>query len=86
MREQRNKNKNRKSMDLAIYGAQSMALGAYEAIQNLYPVRKIRCFLVTERGCNAESLSGLPVLELSSFSDSLSEEEKHNIEILIATP
>lgn len=73
-------------MDLAIYGAQGMALGAYEAIHNLYPVRKIRCFLVTERGYNAETLSGLPVLELSSFSDSLSEEEKGNIEILIATP
>ncbi len=73
-------------MDLAIYGAQGIALGAYEAIHNLYPVRKIRCFLVTERGCNAESLSGVPVRELSSFADSLSEEEKNNIEILIATP
>lgn len=73
-------------MDLAIYGAQGMALGAYEAIHNLYPARKIRCFLVTERGYNAEALSGLPVLELSSFSGSLSEEEKRNIEILIATP
>lgn len=73
-------------MDLAIFGAQGMALGAYEAIHNLYPVRKIRCFLVTERGHNAEFLSDLPVLDLASFSETLSEEEKQHIEILIATP
>lgn len=73
-------------MDLAIFGAQAIALGAYEAIHNLYPVRYIRCFLVTERGGNAEYLSGIPVLELEPFSKSLTEEEKTDIEILIATP
>ena len=73
-------------MDLAIYGAQGIALGACEAIHNLYPVRNIRCFLVTERGDNAERLCGLPVLELGAFSSSLSAEEKEDIEILIATP
>lgn len=73
-------------MDLVIYGAQAIALGAYEAIHNLYPVRKIRCFLVTERGDNAEYLSGVPVLELESFSRTLPEKEKADIEILIATP
>lgn len=73
-------------MDLVIYGAQGIALGIYEAIHNLYPIRNIRCFLVTEKGSNAEYLSGVPVLELESFADSLSTEEKGNIEILIATP
>lgn len=73
-------------MDLAIYGAQGIALGAYEAIHNLYPIRKVRCFLVTERGSNAEYLSGIPVLELESFSRSLSIKEKEDIEVLIATP
>lgn len=73
-------------MDLAIYGAQGTALGAYEAIHNLYPIRNIRCFLVTKRDCNAEYLSGIPVLELETFSESLSAKEKENIEILIATP
>lgn len=73
-------------MDLAIYGAQGTALGAYEAIHNLCPTRNIRCFLVTERGSNAEYLADVPVLELESFAGSLSTEEKENIEILIATP
>lgn len=73
-------------MDLAIYGAQGIALGAYEAIHNLYPVKEIRCFIVTERGANTEYLSGVPVLELEAFSGSLSEQEKGEIEILIATP
>lgn len=73
-------------MDLVIYGAQGMALGAYEAIHNLYPARKIRCFLVTKRGKNADFLSGLPVFEVGSYAVLLSEEEKKNIEILIATP
>ena len=73
-------------MDLVIFGAQGTALGAYEAIHNLYPIRNIRCFLVTERGNNAEYLSGVPVLELETFANSLSAEEKENLEILIATP
>lgn len=73
-------------MDLAIYGAQGIALGAYEAIHNLYPVRSIRCFLVTEKGRNAEQLSGVPVLELEPFARKLSTAEKKEIEILIATP
>ena len=75
-----------KAMDLAIYGAQGTALGVYEAIHNLYPRRRIRCFLVSERGGNAKYLSGIPVLELEAFSGSLSPKEKENIEILIATP
>ena len=29
------------TMNLVIYGAQATALGAYEAIQKLHPVRKI---------------------------------------------
>lgn len=73
-------------MELAVYGAQGIALGACEAMKNLYPERRIRCFLVTERGINAESLSGIPVMELEKFSKHLSENEKNNIEILIATP
>ena len=73
-------------MDLVIYGAQGMALGAYEAIRSLYPQRTIRCFLVTERGANAEFLSGVPVWELVPFAEGLSKEEKEKLEVLIATP
>lgn len=73
-------------MNLAIFGAQAIALGTYEAIHNLYPIRKISCFLVTVRGNNAEQLAGLPVYELKNYAEKLSQEEKQNIEILIATP
>lgn len=73
-------------MDLVIYGAQGMALGAYEAISNLYPQRKIRCFLVTERDINAGTVLGVPVDTLDAFADGLSQEEKNEIEVLIATP
>lgn len=73
-------------MDLAIYGAQGVALGAYKAICNLYPHRQITCFLVTKREKNSESLSGIPVLELEEYAKTLSVKEKEMIEILIATP
>ncbi len=73
-------------MNLVIYGAQGIALGAYEAIHDLYPVREISCFLVTERGGNAEYLAGLPVLELETYAGRLSDSEKANTRILIATP
>lgn len=73
-------------MELAIFGAQAIALGAYEAIHNLCPARRVRCFLVTKRGRNSASLSGVPVMELEPFSKALTEEEKGDIQILIATP
>ncbi len=73
-------------MDYAIYGAQGIALGAYEAVHSLYPERKLRCFLVTEQRENGISLFGVPVRELTGFASALSEEEKRDIEILIATP
>lgn len=73
-------------MGLAIYGAQGIAQGAYEAIHNLFPERKLRCFLVTESGMNAKSLFGVPVLELVPFASALSQQEKQDMEILIAAP
>lgn len=79
-------NKRGYGMDLVIYGAQGMALGAYEAIQNLYPERKVICFLVTEKGINADTLGGIPVYELHDFVQKFPEREKNNTEILIATP
>lgn len=72
--------------NLVIYGAQAIALGTYKAIKELFPARLIGCFLVTERGNNAETLAGIPVRELADYAAALSQEEKENIEILIATP
>lgn len=73
-------------MDLIIFGAQGIALGLYKAIHSCCPNRSIRCFLVSEKGINAPVLAGIPVLEINSFADSLSQKEKDNIEILIAAP
>ncbi|MCI9593212.1 MAG: DUF4422 domain-containing protein [Lachnospiraceae bacterium] len=73
-------------MEIAIYGAQGIALGTYQAVHHLYPKRKIRCFLVSERGNNPLVLNGISVLELAFFSQMLSQEEKDDIEIFIATP
>lgn len=73
-------------MNLVIYGAQSIALGAYEAIHNLYPSREVKCFLVTKQGDNACSLRGIPVVELETYAGMLTQSEKDDTEVLIATP
>ena len=73
-------------MNLAIFGAQGYALGAYEALHSLFPQRKITCFIVSERNNNAFTLRGIPVHEIESYSASLTENEKTNLEVLIATP
>ena len=73
-------------MNLVIYGAKAIALGAYEAIHNICPQRKITAFLVTQKEANAEVLLGIPVMELESYAAGLSKEQKENTEILIATP
>lgn len=73
-------------MNLVIYGAQATALGAYEAIHKLYPVREISCFLVTDQKGNAQHLAGVPVVELKTYAGRLSQKEKENTEVLIATP
>ena len=73
-------------MGFIIFGAQSIALGAYQAFHNLYPKKKIRCFLVSQKENNPSDLRGIPVLELASFAQGLSPEEKDQTEVFIATP
>lgn len=73
-------------LKLAIYGAQGYALGAFEALKTLYPRRSILCFLVSAIGDNASKLGDIPVRELAHFSDSMTCEEKRDVEVLIATP
>lgn len=73
-------------MKLVIYGAQGIALGAYEAIHSTCPEREVSCFLVTKQDMNPESLFGIPVLEIENFAQSLSSQERQETEILIATP
>jgi hypothetical protein len=73
-------------MDLVIYGAQGIALGAYRAIRSLASRRNIRCFLVSQTAGNSTVLGGLPVREAVAFAKNLTSEEKDDIEVLIATP
>lgn len=73
-------------MEITIFGAQAIALGAYQAFHSLYPNRKVRCFLVSHMENNASTLGGLPVLDLHRFGHSLSQDEKDDMQILIATP
>lgn len=73
-------------MNLVIYGAQAIALGAYRAIEKLYAGRKISCFLVTSAVGNPSVLEDLPVLEVEEYAGRLTPDEKENTEVLIATP
>lgn len=73
-------------MDLVIYGAQGVALGAYHSIKTIFPDQNVLCFLVTEMGNNASNLDGIPVRELTEFVSGMSQDEKDDIEVLIGTP
>lgn len=66
-------------MKVAIFGAQSIALGICCAIQKLYKDFTIVGFLVSSSIGNPKTLAGLPVYELGSFT-------QKDICILIATP
>ena len=73
--------------NLVIFGAQGYALGTFKAIKTVSPDKNVLCFLVSRvGGLNPETLGGLPVKELDEFSGSLSDVEKNQTEILIATP
>jgi len=72
---------------MAIYGAQGIALGAYEALRTLSYKSHIECFIVTERGNNQMVLGGLPVYELDEFVQKYSKGNLlAEIKVLIATP
>lgn len=73
-------------MKLTIFGAQGYALGTYMAIKEMFPARKIECFLVSKLGMNAKMLAGLPVRELDDFVSGMTDKEKADIEIIIGTP
>ena len=73
-------------MKYVIYGAQGVALGAYNAIKALHPEIEIECFLVTTIGNNASILGGIPVRALNEFVAEKADEEKKNMEVLIGTP
>lgn len=66
-------------MNIAIFGARSIALGVYKAMQEVYQEYKVEAFLVTSKTDNPEKLADIPVFESASY-------ENKNICVLIATP
>lgn len=73
-------------MKLLIYGARSLALGAYLAIRKLYPEYPIEGFLVTSCHNDPPVLAKKPVWEVSQFAQMASGENMSQFHILIATP
>lgn len=73
-------------MKTIIFGAQGYALGTYEAMKTLYPEREIPFFMVSSLEGNPAMLAGVSVKELADVSTSFSDEEKKEIEVIIATP
>lgn len=75
-----------KQEKLMIFGAQSFARGIYMALKTLYPSCPVEGFLVSSLNGNPENIDGVPVLETDIFAAALSDAEKDNVKILIATP
>ena len=73
-------------MRTIIYGAQGYALGVCEAMKTLYPEREIPFFMVSSLEGNPAVLAGIPVKEIADVSASFSDEEKKELEVIIATP
>ncbi len=73
-------------MQLLIYGAKSLALGVYRAIQRCDPSCCVPCFLVTSLVGNPYTLAGLPVREISEFTSELENTSPNDYHILIAAP
>lgn len=73
-------------MEIMIFGAKSIALGLYTAMQTLYPQYQIKGFLVTSSENNPLRLAGLPVIEVAAYSNSLTQEQIENTHVLVGTP
>ena len=73
-------------MKIAIYGAQGYALGTYRALKTLYPEKEIPFFIVSAMEGNPVTLAGIPVKLVSDVAEFYSDEEKNDLEIIIATP
>lgn len=72
---------------VAIYGAQGIALGTYEALKAVSSQIHIECFVVTKYENNPKKLRGLPVYELDEFVRKYSNDIFcGELKVMIATP
>ncbi len=73
-------------MTYAVYGAKSLALGMYKAIEYLYPDEECIGFVVNSRIGNPEILAKLPVVEMEELKAKYVEDDRPNLHILVCTP
>lgn len=65
--------------EIAIYGAQMVAVSVYYAIKELYSDCRVKCFIVSNKAGNPAAVDGIPVIDLEEFNEK-------DMVILIATP
>lgn len=65
--------------DIAIYGAQMVAVSVYYAIKTLYPDCQVITFIVSKSSGNPPFVDGIPVVTLDEF-------DRKDVQILIAVP
>jgi len=80
-------------MNIIIFGAQGMALGAYNSIKTLYgnpdcakKNHDVFCFIVSTATGNPVILSGVPVREISDVCSEIPRETREEYQVLICTP
>ena len=73
-------------MKYYIFGAKAIAFSVYTAMHQLYPEDEIVGFLVSSMEGNPNMLAGVSVKEVDIEAKKLSENEKKQIPIFIATP
>lgn len=73
-------------MQIAIYGAKSLALGMYKAVHEIYPEVPCIGFVVNSAKNNPSTLGGLSVIEMEALKEMILPEEREKLHILICTP
>lgn len=71
-------------MRTLIYGAQGIALSVYKAYIGANPEDEVIGFVVTSKEGNPDTLAGLPVIELRTFSAECI--DKNGVQVIVATP
>ena len=72
--------------DIYIFGAKSVAIGVIRAIRECYPKCNVKGCVVSSLADDPDMVEGLKVEELKNFAARLSDEEKAQTKIMIATP
>lgn len=65
--------------DIAIYGAQMVAVSIYYAMKTLYPGCRITSFVVTDPNGNPTVIDGIPVISFQNF-------DQKDVQVLVAVP